>query len=206
MTGPGLAPRRRGRPVGTPSVPTADRIREAAIDLFSRNGFHATGVSELAIASELGVGALYYHITSKEQLLWEVLQVHIDEAAAAAEAVLESDLDPVEKVRQLVHHHVRIIVDHAREVRIYVRDAEAVTGDRAEVLQEGRQRVEDAWRAVFTDGVAQGVLVTDDHVVVNGILGMLNMLYLWFRPDREDSPDAIADKLCKVLLSGIEIV
>jgi AcrR family transcriptional regulator len=191
--------------VGTPSVPTAERIREAAIDLFSRNGFHATGVSELAAAAELGVGALYYHIGSKEQLLWEVLRVHIDEAAAAAEAVLESDLAAVEKMRQLVHHHVRIIAAHAREVRIYVRDAEAVTGDRAEVLQAGRERVEDAWRSVFTEGVAQRVLVTDDHVVVNGVLGMLNMLYMWYRPDREDSPDAIADKLCNVILSGIEI-
>jgi AcrR family transcriptional regulator len=47
--------------------------REAIIDtsarLFASRGYHATGISELCQANELGKGALYHYIGSKEELL-----------------------------------------------------------------------------------------------------------------------------------------
>jgi len=46
--------------------------RESIIDtsarLFAANGYHATGINELCDANELGKGALYHYIGSKEGL------------------------------------------------------------------------------------------------------------------------------------------
>ena len=52
--------RRRGRPggAGANGAATRERVVAAAIELFSTQGFHATGVAELARAADLGAGAL----------------------------------------------------------------------------------------------------------------------------------------------------
>jgi TetR/AcrR family transcriptional regulator, cholesterol catabolism regulator len=197
--------RRRGRPPGsTEQGPaTRQRIVQTAIELFSKNGFHATGVSELGAAVGLQPGALYYHIGSKEELLWNVLRTHIEEVLAAAQTIADSELAPTDKLRELIRSHVDTIATRQREVAIYIRDSDALTGDRAAHLQELRERVENVWLRVLTEGYRAGTFKTADHVVVNGLLGMANMVYYWYRADGPDRPDQIADKLTAVILDGL---
>jgi AcrR family transcriptional regulator len=115
--------RRRGRPslsLGGDNPEARARISEAAIELFSVKGFHGVGVAEIGALANLGAGALYYHIGSKQDLLWEILRVHVEEALVTAKTVSASNLRPEEKLRQLVQEHVRIIADRRREVAIYI--------------------------------------------------------------------------------------
>jgi AcrR family transcriptional regulator len=176
---------------------------QTAIELFSKNGFHATGVSELGAAVGLQPGALYYHIGSKEELLWNVLRTHIEEVLAAAQTIADSELAPTDKLRELIRSHVGTIATRQREVAIYIRDSDALTGDRAAHLQELREQVENVWLRVLTEGYRAGAFKTADHVVVNGLLGMANMVYYWYRADGPDSPDQIAGKLTAVILDGL---
>ena len=57
--------------------------REAIIDtsarVFARQGYHATGITELCAANELGKGALYHYIGSKEELLAAIHDRVMDE-------------------------------------------------------------------------------------------------------------------------------
>jgi AcrR family transcriptional regulator len=57
---------------GTTVVPTRDRIVEAALRLFSERGTTAVSMRELADAAGVTVPGLYYHFTSKAELIREV--------------------------------------------------------------------------------------------------------------------------------------
>ena len=63
--------------------------RQAIIDtsapLFARNGYHATGITELCDANDLGKGALYHYIGSKEELLAAIHDRVMDEVMLGAE-------------------------------------------------------------------------------------------------------------------------
>jgi AcrR family transcriptional regulator len=50
----------------------SERIMCVAAELFASKGYHATGISELSEAVGMGRGALYHHISSKEDLLFEI--------------------------------------------------------------------------------------------------------------------------------------
>jgi AcrR family transcriptional regulator len=76
------AERRRSRLMTDTSRrrPTAVRKQEIAriaARLFAAQGFHGTGINELAQEVGLGKGALYYHIKSKEDLLFEISTAHV---------------------------------------------------------------------------------------------------------------------------------
>jgi len=65
--------------------------RRAIIDLsaevFAKRGYHATSTIELCEANQLGKGALYYYIGSKEQLLAAIHDRVMDEVLLGADRV-----------------------------------------------------------------------------------------------------------------------
>jgi hypothetical protein len=40
-------------------------------------------------------------------------------------------------------------------------------------------------------------------VIVNGLLGLVNYVHLWYRPDGPDTPEQIADKYSDMVLRGL---
>ncbi|MFF3229021.1 TetR/AcrR family transcriptional regulator [Nocardia suismassiliense] len=203
---PDIAPtRRRGRPPAAESTAgdTRQRIVRAAVELFAEKGFHGTGVAEIGDRADVQRGALYYHIGSKEELLWQILHDYIQLMLVDAERISASADDPITKLRKLIHSHVGLIIDHRREVAIQLRDVTALSGERGAQLQELRDRVQHCWQRVIDAGHAAGLLRTDDHVVTNSVLGMLNMVTFWYRPHGEHSPAEIADILATTFLDGV---
>lgn len=62
--------RRMGRPAAKPGEkPTAERILDAAIDLFAANGFESTSVKSVALSLGLTESAVYRHYASKDAIL-----------------------------------------------------------------------------------------------------------------------------------------
>jgi AcrR family transcriptional regulator len=198
--------RRRGRPQGSTTeqgLVTRERIIQAAAELFAEKGFHGTAVGDIGERVNIQRGALYYHIRSKEELLWEVLHTYTEMVFEGAQRIVETDLDPVDKLRLLVRHQVQIIAAHQSAVAIQQRDADALTGDRAAELQTLRDRVQAVWQRVLDEGYRAGRFRTADHVITNGLLGMVNYVYLWYRPGLGDTPEAIAEKFSTLLTEGM---
>jgi AcrR family transcriptional regulator len=46
-----------------------ERIKQAALDLFGKNGYERTSIDEIAARAKLAVGGFYQHFRSKRQLL-----------------------------------------------------------------------------------------------------------------------------------------
>ncbi|MFE3060263.1 TetR family transcriptional regulator [Nocardia sp. NPDC059239] len=195
--------RKRGRPPAAETVETRERIVEAAVDLFAEKGFHGTGVAEIGDRAQVQRGALYYHIGSKEELLFEILRSYIDLVDEDARLIAEGEGDPVEKLRELIRSHVRLIIAHRREVAIHLRDVSALTGDRALDLQRLGADVRQRWQDVIDAGHAVGALRTADRVITNSILSMLNSVIFWYHEEGEHGPDAIADLIATAVLDGL---
>lgn len=204
-----IPPPRRGpgRPPGGPerAQATKARIHQAALELFADKGFHGTGVAEIGERAGVQRGSLYFHIGSKEELLWEVIRPNFAEILEMAESIAASDLPPLEKLRAMVTRHVTIVTERQLELAVYARDRSALTGERRAEIESMRRRGQDAWERIFEEAVHAGVVRSADHVLVNGIVGLINMMYEWYRAGGPDSPEQIADKLCGLILDGVAV-
>lgn len=182
---------------------TKERILRIAAELFARNGYHATGMAELGEAVGFGRGALYYHIGSKEDLLFEISGRHVGEMVAFGESVLSEDISPDEKFRRLSRQLMRTIADNLPELTVFFREVHSLTGERYENLLALRDRFESIWLEILNQGVDQGIFSKSDPLVVKGILGLHNYSYLWLEPKGESSPEEIADLFCDIALRGL---
>ncbi|WP_199433803.1 TetR/AcrR family transcriptional regulator [Qaidamihabitans albus] len=182
---------------------TQERILRVAAEVFARKGYHGTGVAELGEATGLKRGALYYHIGSKEDLLYNLSKRHVEEALDRGKRVVATDLHPVDKLRALAREHVQTIAARRDEVTVVMREMNALTGKRARQLAKLRDEYQDLFTAVLQEGVDEGVFRSADHVTVLGVLGMFNWTYVWLDAERGPlSPEHVADRLTDIVVYG----
>jgi len=179
------------------------RILRISADLFARNGYNGTGMNELCRAVELGRGALYHYIGSKESLLYSISKTQVDRMNAYAEQLLTEDLKAEERLRKLARELLRNIAEHRSEWAVFFREYTSLTGERRDQVVSARERYEGYWRQALDQGTREGVLAPGSPLLVKGILGMFNYTYLWFDPSGPTKSDDLADLFLDVLLDGI---
>jgi AcrR family transcriptional regulator len=176
-----------------------------AAEVFAEKGYHGTGVAELGEATGLQRGALYYHIKSKEDLLFDLSTRHVEEALQRGRPVVESDLPPVEKFRELAREHLDVVTSRQAEVTVVLREMHALTGERAESLKKLRAEYEELFATVLREGAKAGVFRKPDVLTTHAILGMYNSVHVWFSPHARLTARALADRLSDVILDGITL-
>jgi len=81
---------RRTRAARAQGREARDELLAAALRVFARLGYRQAGVDEIAAQAGYSKGALYWHFSSKEELLLALLEEHIDAPMREMVALLES--------------------------------------------------------------------------------------------------------------------
>jgi AcrR family transcriptional regulator len=181
-----------------------ERIRRAAARLWAQQGYHATGMRELSEAVGLGRAALYHHIGSKEDLLFEISTLYVKQLVAQAEPLLaRGDTAASAKLRMMSRVLMRNIADNLPEWTVFFHEANTLTGAYRDSMLAYRVRYEGLWNALVEEGVRSGEFRRTNIVVVKGLLGMHNYSYLWLRTGDRLTAEDIADEFTSVILRGL---
>src|ERR1700753_2024702 len=86
----------------------AQRARVTALSagIFSRRGFRATSMNEIAAAVGLSKPTLYHYFRSKEELLVRIYSDVLDESLASARRTVTAAPGPLEAIRALIASRV----------------------------------------------------------------------------------------------------
>lgn len=91
----------------------SERTRQAVLDaaarLFARRGYAGTNLSDIAAEAGIKTGSLYYHFSSKDELVTEVLQfgtAHSHEHARAAVHALGPRSRAIDRLRAAIEAHL----------------------------------------------------------------------------------------------------
>lgn len=181
-----------------------ERIRRAAALLWARQGYHATGIKELADDVGLGRATLYHHIGSKEQLLFEISTACAHQLVADAEAtVAETDVPAAERLRRMSRILMRSIADNLPEWTVFFHEAKTLSGRFGDEAATHRERYEALWAELLEQGVRAGEFREPRPILLKGVLGMHNSSYLWLRRDGHLTPEHIADEFVDMILRGL---
>jgi AcrR family transcriptional regulator len=182
---------------------TRARIVRVAAELFAARGYDATGIADLLAAAQISRGAFYYHVDSKETLLFEISKTQVDTMNAVAGVIASGSGTAEDKVRAMARSLIRNISDHRAEWAVFFRELPALTGERRTEILTARDEYETYWLHVLQEGAANSEFVPVTPLHVKGILGMLNYTYLWLDPHGKFSPEELADTFAGLLLHGL---
>jgi AcrR family transcriptional regulator len=197
---PASGPPRRGRPGYDQQT-----VLRRAVDLFNRQGYDATSMSDLAAELGLSKSALYHHVPSKASLLEQAL----DEALVALEQALDAasgdaGVPAYERLRAAVHGSVTVLVAHLPAVTLLLRvrgngPAEAEALARRRAIDE---RLADLVRQAVREGRVRDDLPPD--LISRLLFGTVNSLAEWVRPEGRYDAAALADAVGLLTFEGLD--
>ena len=179
-------------------------IIDTSAGVFARGGYHATGITELCVANDLGKGALYHYIGSKEDLLAAIHDRVMDEVMAGADRVAEAGGTPSEQLAMLGDELLDVIHRYPDHVWVFLHEFPALTGERAEQFRERRRPTSAGSKAVLQAGVETGEFRDlDPRLTALAWLGMHNYTYLWLKAGGELSARDVAKPFADIFMRGI---
>jgi AcrR family transcriptional regulator len=200
----------RDEPTTVTPAPTGagqkERIHLAAAELFAQNGYHATGVQQLADAVGLARGALYHHISSKEEVLEAIIGGVLEQLVSSGQSILASEIDAEAKLRLLARDLLRNLTERHAEWTVTIRESAALSPASYERVLALRDEYEGLWHRAYREGVAAGRFRPTHDVVMKGILGMFNHSFAWIDRTGRLSADEIADQYIDIVVHGIVVV
>lgn len=182
-----------------------DEVIETAGRVFFEKGYQAASIQD--IAEELGMlkGSLYYYITTKEDLLFEIVQGYHDETRAYFEEILESDDPVVAKLRRFIETETVHIAKHIVRSSLFFTEWRSLSPERREAIIAERDRHDRFVQDCITTAQKNGDFRPDiePRLASYGVLGMVNSVYRWYREDGPNTAEEIGDEFAELLISGM---
>jgi TetR/AcrR family transcriptional regulator len=173
-------------------------LREAASQ-FSRKGFHAASLDD--IAQRLGVtkAALYYYFPSKQALLRECCVRALDAGLNALERGKAQGATGREKLNLTLRFYLKEMIDELSCCVVLMEENALLPEDYAALLKK-RDMFEYSLRDIIREGVADGTIAPcDPKLAVFTMLGAINWVPKWFRSGGEWSAGQVSGALIDML-------
>ncbi|MDP9101946.1 MAG: TetR/AcrR family transcriptional regulator [Actinomycetota bacterium] len=181
------------------------RVFEAAIVLFGERGYHAVSVRDLATKIGLTPMAIYAHVASKQDLLFEIMTIgHTTHRDRLSGALLDAGPEPEEQIRALCRAHVLVHLEYPALARVTNREAGALGQTQTAVIQRLRAEAGKVFRDVVTRGQKRCAF-TDDNptLLVQAVGGMGIRAAEWWTPavgiSVEEVVETFADFAVRIL-------
>lgn len=171
--------------------------------IFARKGYKSTTLQD--IADEFGVlkGSLYHYIRSKDDLLYEVVRSVLGAGLDNLRRLAEADLDPVERLRAVVRGHVLHLIDHLVETTVLLHEFDQLSDERRAAMPVREYQAIIARLIADAKADARVKPDLDPHLAALAVLGAVNWVYRWYRPDGTRTPEQIADQYADLLVDGM---
>lgn len=189
-------------------MPTQKGNRREVILRSVANVLRNSRLSSLTIqdvADELGMtkGNLYYYFKDKQDILYQCHMRSMDISLRALDQALATGTTPAEKLRLLLVHHIRGIVDDGFG-GILQTDLENLRADQRNHYVRKRDRLEHGVRHLIEDGVKRGQFECANVKLAGfAILGAINWIPKWYQPNGQFSAEQISEEMSDYFLRGL---
>jgi TetR/AcrR family transcriptional regulator, cholesterol catabolism regulator len=190
-----------------PRPPKRRRVEvlDVAALVFSQKGYEATSIQDVADAMGILKGSLYYYITSKEDLLFEIIQGVHEEALKNLDRTAEVEGDALQKIRAFVVIHFTHNAHNLVKMAVFFQDFRSLNGSRRKLIVEERDLYDNFLRDLIRQGQEEGIVCPDiePKLAAITVLGMMNWIYHWYKPGGELSAAEIASAYADFVIAGL---
>jgi len=184
---------------------TRDRVYEVAAEVFHRKGYDNTSMSDVASAAGLTKAGLYHHVSSKESLLYTVLDSGLDMTESYVMKPLEAIPDPLDRLKTMIDLHLRLVLEKRNlEVTGLLHECKTLsTDDQARINRRKKEYVQMTAKLIADVTRKYSVKDVNPKLAAFALLGMLNWTYQWYTASGSNSRDEIVKHFQKIFLQGI---
>ena len=190
------------------STAPRDKVYEIAAEVFHRKGYDNTSMNDIAEAVGLTKAGLYHHVSSKESLLFTILDYGMDMTEAYVVDPLDAIADPVRRLKKMIELHLKLILEGRKlAVTGLLHECQGLSRQhQAKVNRRKKQYVRlvtGLVSEVMQKSNCKAAEPADPKVAALALLGMLNWTYQWYKPSGSVKPDEVVREFQDLFIHGV---
>jgi TetR/AcrR family transcriptional regulator, cholesterol catabolism regulator len=190
----------------TPAPTRRDELLELAAAMFAERGLRATTVRDIADSAGILSGSLYHHFSSKEEMVDEVLRGFLDWLFARYQEIIDTEPNPLERLKGLFMASFEAIEHRHAQVVIYQDEAKRLSSQpRFSYVDERNKEQRKMWMDVLNQGIEEGQLRPDLDVdlVYRFIRDTTWVSVRWYQPGGPLTAEQVGRQYLAIVLGGI---
>ncbi|WP_066254249.1 TetR/AcrR family transcriptional regulator [Neobacillus drentensis] len=183
---------------------TKGKIVDTAIDLFYKNGYHATGMREIAKHLGITVSNLYNYFTGKSELLFFIMEHVMRKLIDGVQMEIESREDPLAQLRSAIHFHIFFHGNHQKAAWVTDNELRGLEGEMFQHILGLRDQYESIYVKILENAISNDQIEPlNTKLIAYAILNMCTGVTYWYRADRPLTLQNITDKYFLLLINGL---
>jgi TetR/AcrR family transcriptional regulator, cholesterol catabolism regulator len=179
-----------------------------AATMIAERGLRATTVRDIADSAGILSGSLYHHFKSKEEMVDEVLRSFLDWLFERYQQIIDTEPNPLERLKGLFMASFEAIEDRHAQVVIYQDEAKRLSSQPRFAYVEARNREQrKMWIDVLKQGIDEGYFRPDIDVdlVYRFIRDTTWVSVRWYQPSKGKGLTAqqVGVQYLSIVLGGI---
>ena len=187
-------------------VSRRDELLDLAATMFAERGMRATTVRDIADSAGILSGSLYHHFKSKEQMVEEVLRDFLDWLFGRYQEIVDTEPNPLERLKGLFMTSFEAIEDRHAQVVIYQDEAKRLSSlPQFDFVEARNQEQRKLWIDLLNEGVEQGCFRPDIDVdvVYRFIRDTTWVSVRWYQPGGPLTAEEVGRQYLSIVLGGI---
>jgi AcrR family transcriptional regulator len=179
-----------------------EQISEIAAELISTEGYKGTSLQKIADKVGVHKSTLFHYIKSKKDLLVYILEQSGDTLAANLERLSSLEaLEPEEKLRVAFENHLSSVIEDIGGLNVYLHEMKTLPPKYRKIYTQKRKNYEEYFENIVTEMKKRGYFEgLDAKIVTFAILGMLNSIPRWYRPEGQLTIKEVSEILYKMVV------
>lgn len=177
-------------------------ILDRSAELFSEYGYDRASMNKIASACGVSKANLYHYYKDKDELLFDVIRVHLEDLLQVVEAADRPSLVPEMRLRDLVAALLEAYRDADAQHSVQISSLRFLSDEHQTALKN----MERDLVRIFSDAVSavapQIKGTTLLKPVTMSLFGMINWHYLWFKSPGPVSRADYADLVTRLIVDG----
>ena len=181
-----------------------DKLLKVAADCFNQKGFSGTSLKDVAQKLNITDAALYYYVKNKEELVNLCYLRALDLGQSALDRAIEEGETPLLKLELFIRYQVAEVTGEGGPVAVMSEIPALAPKHRDYVLQRATEHSRRITRLI-EQGVGNGSMASPNPIAsCDAILGALNWIPKWHKPESNLSGEQIADAFAHTLILGVK--
>ncbi|MCX7548743.1 TetR/AcrR family transcriptional regulator [Xanthomarina sp. F1114] len=180
-----------------------NEIINVAAKLFKEKGYSAVTMRDIATSMGIKAASLYNHISSKQEILKEIIIALAEEFTEGIEQIKASEKSSIDKLKEIVTLHISITSKNTFGMASLNNDWMHLE-EQLDYYLGLRAGYEESFRSILVNGIKNNEIANKNpEIMMFSMLSTLRSLYIWIPKKEAVSIKKLSAQLSDVLIHGI---
>jgi len=186
------------------SLEKENEIHRVVARLFAYRGYHHTSMREIARELGMNQSSLYHYFTSKEDILFRLMDNAMDEVLGELEEIYAKDLSAEDKLKKVLHSYIRSYAGDQDRLILLVNEMNSLTESSRFILVDKQRQYVRLIKSILKGMFEQEKMREIDPAVSTfAFFGMVHYTIKWYHKDGPITVDELARLFVEIFTKGI---